>query len=116
MSVKLFFKRVGTDILQLKLLATIILGNTSCDSLGVDKKLCRISLEFANIWKDHHILMVLNQDSMLNVHSLFEICNRWREGKSLTGRALSQISELELPFGVSDLLNGVNTALDNGTS
>ena len=78
-------------------------------------------MEFENIWKygwyDRHILMFLNQDSMFNVHSLFEICNRWRErGKSLTGPALSQISELELPFGVSDLLNGVNTALDNGTS
>ena len=78
-------------------------------------------MEFANIWKygwyDRHILMFLNQDSMFNVHSLFEICNRWRErGKSLTGPTLSQISELELPFRVSDLLNGVNTAQDNGAS
>ena len=50
--------------------------------------------------------MILIQDSVRSVID-------GEGGKSLTAPALSQISELELPFEVSNLLNEVNTALDN---
>ena len=39
-------------------------------------------------WVDNDTAIVLNQDSMLNVRSLLEICNRWRERKEFNGTGI----------------------------
>ena len=79
-------------------------------------------MEFANIWKvgwfHNDTAIVLNQDSMLNVRSLLEICNiRWRDRKEFNGTGIKSNFRARITLrSIGSFEWGKHTALDNGTS